>query len=245
MVSALDVFPVFVLAAVITRDIDHGVVDATWKRWKHDHLGRDAIVHEPDVRKVNPPFRGVKGVAAVAGLPKILAELDFRALAVVVHRADYVADFGTGSIDASLPAHAYMMALDFLMERAVLALDREFGGARALLVAESRGPKEDAMLQYEFSRLHLEGTSYICPSWFRQQLQPGIRFLSKQDNSTGLQLADLLARPAGEKVAKPDEDPPRWSTFREKLCLGQETKNSIIGLKIVPWRQRYEGLWKS
>ncbi|MGD0985089.1 MAG: DUF3800 domain-containing protein [Acidimicrobiales bacterium] len=243
--GASDPFPVFVLAATIIRDVDFAVVDAKWKRWKHDELGSDAVVHEPDVRNGYPPFRGVAGQAAAEKLPEILSELDFVALAIVVHRADYVADFGTGPLDASLPAHAYMMALDFLMERAVLALDDHFGGAKALLVAESRGPKENALLQHEFSRLHLEGTSYISAAWFRQQLRPGIQFQSKTDNSTGLQLSDLLARPVGEKVAAPDQDPVRWAVFRDKLCAGQETKNSILGLKIVPWRERYRDLWKS
>lgn len=166
VMAASDAFPVFVLAAAIIRDVDYRVVDAKWKRWKHDNLGSDAIVHEPDVRRRNPPFRGMDGEAATKKLPEILSGLDFAALAVVVHRADYVTDFGTGPIDASLPAHAYMMALDFLMERAVFALDSQFGGAKAALVAESRGPKEDALLQNEFSRLHLDGTSYISPSWF-------------------------------------------------------------------------------
>ena len=243
--AASDAFPVFVLAAVIIRDVDYQVVDATWKRWKHDNLGSDAIVHEPDIRRRNPPFRGVVGEAAAKRLPEILAELDFATLAVVVHRPDYVADFGTGPIDSSLPAHAYMMALDFLMERAVFALDSQFGGAKATLKAESRGAKEDALLQNEFSRLHLDGTSYISPAWFRQQLHPGITFLPKAANNTGLQLADLLARPVGEKVMRPEHDPPRWAEFRDKLCRGQETKNSIVGLKIIPWRERYEDLWKS
>jgi hypothetical protein len=244
-VAAQDAFPVFVLATTIIRDVDLQVVDGKWKRWKHDNLGSDAIVHEPDVRRGKPPFRGPSGQAAIAKLPEILTELDFAALAVVVHREDYVTDFGTGPIDASLPAHAYLLALDFLMERVVLALDAQFGGAKALLVAESRGPKEDAQLQHEFSRLHLEGTSYISAAWFRQQLHPGIQFLSKTDNSTGLQLADLFARPVAEKVAQPDQDPPRWAEFREKLCPAVETKNSILGLKIVPWREHYRGLWKS
>lgn len=162
-----------------------------------------------------------------------------------MHRQNYLADFGTGPIDASLPAHAYMVALDFLMERAVLALENQFGGAKAQVVAESRGAKEDALLQHEFSRLHLDGTSYISQAWFRQQLNPGIQFLPKVANNTGLQLADLFARPVGEKVARPEDDPPRWSIFRDRLCQGHETKNSILGLKIVPWRETYHDIWKS
>lgn len=61
----------------------------------------------------------------------------------------------------------------------------------------------------------------------------------KVDNSTGLQLADLLARPVGEKVADPSSQPDRWTTFRDKLCPGTETKNSPLGLKIVPWNEKY------
>jgi hypothetical protein len=230
---------------VIVRHADEQVVNARWKGWKHANLGSDAVVHEPDIRRGRVPFQGSQGEAAVATLPAILGELDFAALAVVVRRAEYVATFGTGPLDASLPDHVYLMALDFLMERVVLVLDKQFGGARAVVVAESRGPKEDALLQHEFSRLHLDGTSYISPAWFRQQLDSGIRFHPKTANITGLQLADLLARPVGEKVSNPRSDPPRWAVFRDKLCQGTETKNSITGLKIIPWDEQYKDVWRS
>ena len=49
------------------------------------------------------------------------------------------------------------------------------------------------LLQYEFTRLMLDGTSYIGDSWFRHSLRPGITFEGKDTNNTGLQLADLLA----------------------------------------------------
>ena len=65
VVAADDPFPTFILAAVIIRDVDLLVVDAKWKRWKHDNLGSDAIVHEPDLRRCSPPFHGEKGRAAV------------------------------------------------------------------------------------------------------------------------------------------------------------------------------------
>jgi hypothetical protein len=243
MVTAPDSFPVFVLAAVIIRDVDYPVVDAAWKRWKIENLGKDALVHEPDIRRLRYAFMGQE--EAIERLPAILASLDFVAIAVVVHRTDYVADFGTGPIDESLPQHAYLLALDVLTERLALALDRHFDGATAHVVAESRGTKEDAQLQHEFARLHLQGTSYISPAWFRQQLHPGIKFMGKQENNTGLQLADLLARPVGEKVLDPESDPDRWSVFRDKLCPGEETKNSILGLKILPWREKYKDIWKS
>lgn len=243
--TGVDAFPVFVLSAVVIRKAEEQTIDAKWKQWKRENLGSDAIVHEPDIRRDRIPFKGESGRLAVERLPDILKELDFAALGVVVNRADYIAAFGTGPVDESLPDHVYLMALDFLMERLVFVLDRQFGGSRATIVAESRGPKEDALLQHEFSRLHLDGTSYISPGWFRQQLDSGIRFYPKTANLTGLQLADLLARPLGEKVANPESEPERWRVFRDKLCTGVETKHSVTGLKIVPWHDKYKDLWKS
>jgi hypothetical protein len=86
----------------------------------------------------------------------------------------------------------------------------------------------------------------IAASWFRHQLCPGIDFRLKSENNTGLQLADLLARPCGEKVLHPASNPPRWQEFRQKLCTHEgETAHSILGLKILPWDESYKNLWKS
>jgi len=127
-----------------------------------------------------------------------------------------------------------------------MVLEAQFNGGRAKVIAESRGAKEDALLQYEFARLHLDGTSYIASAWFRQQLHPGIHFEPKGGpNASGLQLADLSARPVAEKVAAPKSNPERWEQVRLKLCAGQQTKNSILGLKIMPWDPIYADLWKS
>ncbi len=245
-VAASDAFPVFALGAVIVPKITYPDIDVRWRAWKATHLGtQEAIVHEPDVRKGDGYFDIDNRVEVLASLGRELAALDFMAAVVAVHRPDYRAQFGISPLDGSLPAHLYMMSLDFLFERVAMALDLHFTGGKAEVVAESRGPKEDAMLQYEFARLHLEGTSYISPAWFRQVLHPGVRFEGKEANSTGLQLADLLARPCAEKVANPSGTPDRWPELRCKLVAGHETKHSIVGLKVVPWEERYDGLWKS
>jgi len=244
--ASSDPYPVFALSAVIVLDDGYTNLDVRWQGWKAQVLGQhDAIVHEPMIRNKLGPFGGPGGPAVVESLRRELGDLDFTAIVCAVHRINYVAAHGVSRLDESLPAHTYLMTLDFLAERIVLALDSVFGGARAQLVAESRGPKEDALLQYEFARLHLDGTSYIAPGWFRQQLEPGVVFQTKKANSTGLQLADLIARPVADKVGDPTSDPPRWQEARAKLCAGQETKHSILGLKILPWRDEYEDLWKS
>jgi hypothetical protein len=244
--GATDAFPVFGLVGVVVREADWPDLDLKWREWKETNLGsKDEIVHEPDVRHGDWPFGGPGRATVLSNLRVVLAELDYSVVAIAIRRSEYAALVGSGPLDESLPAHVYLMSLDFLFERVVMVLDSTFNGGRARVVAESRGPKEDALLQYEFARLHLHGTSYISPAWFRQQLHPGITFESKGGkHSTGLQLADLVARPCAEKVANPSSTPDRWPEVRTKLCAGRETKNSILGLKILPWDDAFAGVWK-
>lgn len=248
--TAADAFDAFVMAAVVVKEADYPKLNKQWKRWKHDNVGSARkVIHEPDVRRGIGPFyfRGdaTKRAVVIRSLQEFIARLEFTAVVCVINRLEYVAQVGLGSLDESLPTHPYLMALDFLMERLVMILEKDFNGARAHVIAEARGPREDALLQYEYVRLQLDGTSYISTSWFRQQLAPAIQFKTKKDNCTGLQLADLLARPCGEKILDPSATPARWPEFREKLCLGQETAHSILGLKVIPWHERYMDIWKS
>jgi hypothetical protein len=248
--TAVDAFDAFVIAAAVVEESYYSKLNKQWKRWKHDNLGSARkVIHEPNVRKGRGPFYfmgdAAKRSLVMQSLNELIARLEFTAVVCVVNRSEYVAQVGLGSLDESLPTHTYLMTLDFLMERLVMILDTKFNGASAHVIAEARGPREDALLQYEYVRLQLDGTSYISPSWFRQQLATAIEFKTKKENCTGLQLADLLARPCGEKVLAPTTTPVRWPEFREKLCLGQETAHSILGLKVIPWHERYVDIWKS
>jgi hypothetical protein len=247
--AATETFGAFVLAAVIIPDSKYLSVSREWRRWKKNTFGSGKIiVHEPDFRQGLGPFGGsiARRQQLKESLERIIDQLPFAAVACVINRAEYIKWLGGYKApDISLPAHPYLMSLDFLMERVLMVLENDFAGAHAWVVAEARGPKEDAALQYEFARLQLDGTSYIAPTWFRQGLPPGMQFRTKKDNVTGLELADLLARPCGEKVLNPTSTPDRWPVFRKKLCLGQETKHSILGLKILPWDERYKEVWKS
>jgi hypothetical protein len=240
-----DPYRVFVLSAVIIRDSDFGEVDRAWKDFKTSALGSpDVIVHEPDVRKADGPFDNPHRRYKLAEMRRTFGSLPLTIVTVVVHRDEYLQDFGLGPVDNSLPAHIYWMALDFLMERVAMALDLQFQGATARVVAEARGLLQDTELQYEYARLLIQGTSYIWDGWFRRTFPPGVKFEPKTANSTGLQLADLVARPVGDKVINKRKNPYLWDEIRAKMCPLVETQNSILGLKIMPWRPRYKDLWK-
>lgn len=248
--SAKEKYKAFALGAVIIREADEAVFDALWKQYKRVYLGaEEKLVHEPDVRKLRGALwcNGDKGKqkTALAQLDEIISKLPFSAICCVLQREKYVAKWGLDSPNESLPNktlqnHAYVMMLSFLAERVALALQTHFGGAKGRLVLESRDPLGDALLQYEFARLFLDGTAYISAAYFRQQFLPGLRFIQKDANTSGMQIADLLPRPCADKVLDPTSTPARWDVFRKKFCTRRVTAHSILGLKVIPWEEPYE-----
>jgi hypothetical protein len=248
--NAKEAFSAFCLSAILVNERDLPALNREWEDWKTAHLGsKTKIVHEPDIRARSKSFycegNRDRQTAAIESVNDCIRGLPFTGFVCVLERERFLARFGKDSVDTSLPRHAYLLTVNLLAERIALAIDTQLGGGKARWIVESRGPKEDAAFQYEFARLFLDGTAYLSPHFFRSLLQPGLAFLGKGDNSPGLQLADLQARPSAEKIMRPDSTPPRWEVFRGKLCRGNETGHSILGLKILPWDDSYEDLWDS
>ena len=81
------------------------------------------------------------------------------------------------------------------------------------VVFEARGKREDNELELEFRRV-CDGAN---SSGERSPFQ--IVFVSKQSNSCGLQLADLVARPVGRKLLRPDQDNRAWDILKSKFHL--------------------------
>ena len=103
-----------------------------------------------------------------------------------------------------------------------------------MVYAESRGPLEDVQVQQEYIRLQIEGTQFQSASWFRYQLQRFIEFVPKRRNHTGLQIADLAARPCADKVLAPGSEPERWGVLRPKIYDGGVGRPESYGLKSFP-----------
>jgi len=61
-----------------------------------------------------------------------------------------------------------------------------------------------------------------------------IRFMDKKHNSTGLQLADLVAHPIGRHVIKPDQANRAYDVLKPKFRKGSWGKIEGYGLKIFP-----------
>ncbi|WP_155519216.1 DUF3800 domain-containing protein, partial [Lactobacillus delbrueckii] len=87
------------------------------------------------------------------------------------------------------------------------------------VIFERRGRKEDNELELEFRRM--------CDGANRQgiRLPFDIVFATKQVNSTGLQLADLVARPIGMSVLRPGQENRAFDVLKRKFyCSGGRSK---------------------
>ena len=99
----------------------------------------------------------------------------------------------------------------------------------AHFVFEMRGGNEDTQLKTAFRRV-CEGDNFKG-----EVLDFKIVVASKQVNSTGLQLADLIARPIGRRVLKPDQPNQAFDVIETKFDRHPEA--GVVtgyGLKTYP-----------
>jgi hypothetical protein len=128
------------------------------------------------------------------------------------------------------PDNLYHLALRLALE----TLDSIIcvGGQRETtthIVFEARGKKEDDALELEFRRI-CDGANHR-----KERLNLQIVIADKQINSTGLQLADLTARPIGRFVLNPNQANRAYEIIREKLARSPETGEvEGFGLRCYP-----------
>jgi hypothetical protein len=101
-------------------------------------------------------------------------------------------------------------------------------GRLTYLICESRGAKEDSELELEFRRI-CDGDNY-----FRCPLPFDIIIVDKKTNSEGLQLADLMARPIGLSVLRPDQPNRTRDILEKKYYRDGNGKKEGFGLKLFP-----------
>jgi hypothetical protein len=220
-------FPLFVLSFCIfpVREyVDHVVPSV--QSLKFEFFGHDMVVlHEREIRKASPPFDILLN-AQVRGrfmerLNRIVEDARFGVVACVIDKAAFVARRGA--------INPYHVALEFGLERIFFQLQqRGQTGRRTRVVFESRGRLEDRTLETEFQRIMdstrvrgmRETLSFVCAP--------------KSANSSGLQIADMTARPIGLHVLRPQQANRAWDLIGPKLVRSREGRMDGYGLKVYP-----------
>lgn len=225
-------YPMFVLAFCVfyKRHYAERVVPAL-EKFKFNHFGHDLVVlHEHEIRKETGAFRFANRQAKESffnELTGIIEASNFILISCVIKKEALRQQSGT-------PPNPYNLALGFCLDALYeLMNEKQQDSRKTHVVFERRGQKEDKELELEFRR--------ICDGANRQALSLPftIIFGDKRVNSSGLQLADLVARPIGLSVLRPTQLNRAFQILKQKFfCDGGRgnvgTAYEGKGLKVLP-----------
>lgn len=194
---------------------------------KFSTFGHDMIVlHEREIRKAEPPFDVLLNPQVrtqfMAELNEIMAAAPMTIVAAVIDKPAFKRRRG-------IDTNPYHVALEFGLERVFLELQAHGQvGRPTSVVFESRGREEDRTLELEFLR--------ICSSTQMEGLARTLRFqcASKGANSSGLQLADMVARPIGLHHLRPQQPNRAWDVIESKIRRDRLGRMAGWGLKTYP-----------
>lgn len=226
-------YPVFVLAFCVfhKRHYSERVIPAMhafkFKHFGHDHV----ILHENEIRKETGAFNIFRSKQQKQEFMRELAEIVEASNFVLI---SCVIDKPTLAKKGGVPPNPYHLALGFCLETLYeFLVEKSQHELKTHVVVERRGDKEDKDLELEFRR--------ICDGNNKkgQALPFDVVFAPKTANSTGLQFADLIARPVGLSVCRPEQPNRAFEGMKPKFfCAGGRANVGEgyegWGLKIYP-----------
>lgn len=220
-------YPMFVLAfCIFPVDVYVDRIVPLVQRLKFDFFNHDMVVlHEREMRQSAPPFDILLNASVRSDfMARVDAVFDerFGVVASAIRKHEFVRRVGE---DTS----PYHVALEFGLERVFLQLqDRGVSRCETFVVFESRGRSEDRELEAEFDRIMTTTKMRGMAETFR------FKIASKQTNSAGLQIADLVARPIGTHLLKPDQSNRAWDRILERMPKSPSGSVKGWGLKVYP-----------
>lgn len=226
-------YPLFVLAFCVfhKRHYSEQVVSAL-EKFKFNHFGHDQVVlHENDIRKEKGAFNSFRSreqkTRFLDDLTDIIERSNFILISCVIDKRSL-------RKRADADSNLYHVALGFCLEILHNFLqEKQQHEKKTHVVVECRGRKEDNELELEFRRF-CDGNNRLA-----MPLPFDILFADKKAMSSGLQLADLVARPIGLSVLRPEQENRAFDVLKRKFyCDGGREQvgkgYEDFGLKIYP-----------
>jgi hypothetical protein len=221
-------YPIFVLAFCIFKKTDYiSKVVPALQSFKFNYWGHDAVVlHEHEIRKSmggNFSLLNDNSVRTsfMNALSKIIETTPLHVITTVLHKEKHRSRYTS-------PENPYHLSLEFCLERLRIFLKENNVNIKTQtthLIFESRGKQEDDALELAFRR--------IMDRELFSQASFVMRFVSKNANCSGLQLADLIARPVGLHVLRPTQANRAFEIIKKKL-FAKNGSYQGYGLKIFP-----------
>jgi len=217
-------FPAFALSiCAFRKTIYCSRVVPSFQRLKFRYFGHDAVVlHEHEIRKQKSPFNILTDtrlrLSFLSELTDCVSKSPFRILGCVIAKNELKLDL--------FPDNPYSICLRICLQKAYLLLSKanEFG-YQTHFIFEKRGKKEDAELELEFFRIAAGENDFRVPfEGFN------IHFSDKRSNSTGMQIADLTARPLALNVLRPGQPNRAYETIARKVFHVRKFSTPSLGI---------------
>lgn len=204
-------YPVFVLAFCVFHKENYvkNVVSGL-EKFKFEYFGHDTVVlHEREIRKEMGAFQFPNKKFKqnfIGSLHTLVDESNFITISCSINKQKL---FDNG---LEMGDNLYHVALVFCLQSLFdLMTEKKQDEVVTHIVFESRGKREDKDLELEFRRI-CDGANDR-----HRRLPFEIIFADKRTNSTGLQIADLVARPIGLHVIKPNQSNRAFDVIRKKF----------------------------
>lgn len=226
-------YPIFVLAFCVfhKRHYSEAIVPAL-EKLKFNYFGHDQVIlHEHEIRKEKGSFNIFKSKAEKHRfLDELTSIIEFSNFILISCTIDKRAL----KKQADLESNPYHTALGVCIETLYEFLsEKDMADKKTHIVVECRGDKEDRELELEFRRV-CDGNNRL-----NKALPFEVLFSDKKVMSSGLQLADLVARPIGLNTLRPEQSNRAFEVLKEKFyCDGGRERVGKdyegVGMKIYP-----------
>lgn len=222
-----DSYPVFVLSFCIfhKKYYNKSVVQAV-QNLKFKHFGHDMIIlHEREIVRRKGRFKSLDQTQfdnIMQDITDLIQQQNFILISCVIQKDQLKQKYTT-------PHNPYELAVLFGLERLhKFLIEKQQQHNKTFIVFEQRGLNEDNALKIAFDE--------ICQN---KQYNFEMVLAHKQVNSAGLQFADLISRPIGNHVLRPQQPNRAFDIIKHKFYCKHGRKHTGqdyhgYGLKIFP-----------
>jgi hypothetical protein len=202
------------------------------EKFKFNYFGHDQIIlHENEIRKEKGVFNIFRSreqkLQFVDELTEIIERSNFILISCVIDKRSLRKQSDTASNPYNIALRSCLESLYEFLE------EKQEHEKKTFVVVECRGKKEDNELELEFRRICDGNSVYAKPLPFE------VLFSDKKAMSSGLQLADLVARPIGLHLLRPAQENRAFTVLKRKFyCDGGRERVGAgfegVGMKIWP-----------
>jgi hypothetical protein len=187
--------PFFALVFVLIKKSDYiEKIAAQFQKLKFQYFGHEQVIlHERDIRKESGIFAALRANRELR--ERFLEDLTNLIEASSFHFFSSVIDKNNLLKRYKNPHNPYEISMLFCMEKSLeFLLKNNQKGKKISVIIESRDKELNKGLELEFRRICDNQATLKSSSDFKK-IDFELVFADKKSNSTGLQIADLIARP--------------------------------------------------